>query len=82
MPDERLKRTRRAYELRCGHKSQIADEYRVVTRADGTTERERVPQRFMVSSQNARYCLGCGQFVDDADPPVMPLRDLIGDAIL
>lgn len=51
----------------CGHKSQIVDNFRVVTRADGTSERERIQQSFRPRGDDARYCGDCGQIVDTID---------------
>ena len=69
MPDEaRLHRTRAHDTIApCGHPSQMLDTFRLVTLPDGTSARERIPQRFRVRGPNARYCLDCGQFVDDWD---------------
>lgn len=51
MPEARLERTREAYELRCGH----------------INEMTRRPARFRPRGADARFCLGCGQWLDSAD---------------
>lgn len=45
----------------------MVDRFVVVTRENGTTERERIPQRFKVRGADSRYCFGCRQFVDATD---------------
>lgn len=51
----------------CGHKNQMAGEFREIVHADGTTELERLPQRFKVRGPDAWYCVICNQIVDETD---------------
>lgn len=64
MPEPRLQRTREAYVLTCSHERRQTARVVAVTGPDGVTRMVRQPQRFVVMSRDAIYCLACEQFVE------------------